>query len=139
LKQQVSGQAVTISDLQHNFEAKTTELQNRALSTQETLNQALAQMNRENEVIVQQADQINKLIKVGEDQAAALTSVNNSLNTTTAALARERSARVYSVEDMKEKIHHLENRVEELRAQEASLASAVKPKPLVGPQQSHKQ
>jgi hypothetical protein len=139
LKEQVSGQAVTISDLQRKFDAKTTELQNRLLSTQETLNQALAQMNRENEVIVQQGEQINKLIKVGEDQAAALASVNSSLNTTAAALARERSGRVYSTEEIKEKMRHLENRVEELHEQEASLSNLLKPKGLVGPQAPRKQ
>lgn len=103
---QLQKQSLTITDLDKHYASETLSLAAQIKSTQDALTQAQtqtqAQLAREQELIVQQQESINKLI-------AADTA-------TVTALKQERAARADETSALKSRVRILENKLQERRA-----------------------
>jgi hypothetical protein len=89
-------QSATVAELEQNFSDKNKELNAKLIVTQDTLTQVQAQTTREQDLILKQQDQINKLTA----------SLNESLN----ALKSEKAARAQDSAAIRARIKELENR-----------------------------
>jgi len=72
LSKQIAGQSVTISDLDKHYAQANLDLNAKLASTNDTLNQAQAQINRQQDLIVKQQETINRLLTAMEENAAAV-------------------------------------------------------------------
>ena len=69
---QIHDQSVTVSDLDQRYAAANKDLIAKLTSTQETLDEAQAQIGRQQELILKQQDAINRLMAITTDNANAL-------------------------------------------------------------------
>ena len=93
---QLHDQSVTVSDLDARYAAANKDLNAKLASTQDTLTQAQAQIARQQDVIVKQQEELNRLI-------ATTTETDNSLK-------QERQARAQETANLRARVRDLENR-----------------------------
>lgn len=91
---QLHDQSVTVSDLDQRYAKATDDLNAKLTSTQDTLTAAQAQIARQQELIVQQQQDINKLIAATNDN--------------TSALKAEKAARAQEAASLRERVRDLE-------------------------------
>lgn len=72
LSEQIKGQNVTIGGLQSHFEAENKDLTVKLAATIDALSQSQAQISRQQQLIVQQQDTINKLISTTNDNSSVI-------------------------------------------------------------------
>jgi hypothetical protein len=95
LSQRISDQSVTVNQLDTKYASANKELIAKLATTQDTLNQAQAQITRENDLIVKQQDELNRLIA--------------AINDNTKSLAVEKQARIQEAINLRARIRDLEN------------------------------
>jgi hypothetical protein len=93
---QIHDQSVTVSDLDTRYAAANKDLNAKLATTQDTLNQAQAQIARQQDLIVKQQEELNRLIAATND------------NTT--ALKQEKQARTQDTSGLRARVRDLENR-----------------------------
>ena len=79
-------QSATVSDLDQRYAKVTTDLSARLTATQDTLNQAQAQITRQQDLIVKQQEEINRIIAATNDNATAFKAEKQARSQETAAL-----------------------------------------------------
>jgi hypothetical protein len=93
--QRLHDQGQTVSDLDARYAAANKDLNAKLAATQDTLGQAQAQIGRQQDLIVKQQEQINRLISATSDNESALRQEKQSRSQETASLR----ARVRDLED----------------------------------------
>jgi hypothetical protein len=91
---QLHDQNVTVTDLDQHYAKITDDLNTKLAATQDTLTAAQAQIARQQELIVQQQQDINKLIAATNDN--------------TSALKTERATRAQDTASLRERVRDLE-------------------------------
>jgi hypothetical protein len=91
---QIHEQSLTVSDLDARYAAADKDLTAKLATTQDTLTAAQAQIARQQELIVQQQEALNKLIAATNDNAGAVKS--------------ERTARAQETASLRERVRELE-------------------------------
>ena len=94
LSQRIHDQSVTVSDLDSRYAAANKDLTAKLAVTQDTLTQAQAQISRQNDLIVKQQDDLNRLIAASNDL--------------TKALAAEKSTRAQENSSLRARVRDLE-------------------------------
>ena len=74
LSQRIHDQGLTVSDIDSRYAAANKDLNAKLATTQDTLSQAQAQISRQNDLIVKQQDDLNRLIAASNDLTKALAS-----------------------------------------------------------------
>jgi uncharacterized coiled-coil protein SlyX len=93
---QLHDQSVTVTDLDARYSAANKDLNAKLATTQDTLTQAQAQIARQQDVIVRQQEELNRLIA----------SVNDNVN----ALKSEKQSRTQETASLRARVRDLENR-----------------------------
>jgi len=73
LSQRITDQSVTVRDIDAKYAATTKDLTAKLAVTQDTLTQAQAQIARQQDLIVKQQDQLNRLIATTNENTKAIT------------------------------------------------------------------
>ena len=89
-------QSVTVSDLKERYDAANKDLSAKLAATQDTLGQAQAQIARQQDLIVKQQEDLNRLIAATNDNASALKA--------------ERQARAQETASLRTRVRDLETR-----------------------------
>jgi hypothetical protein len=98
---QIHDQSVTVSDLDARYAAATKDLNAKLATTQDTLSQADAQIARQQDLILKQQEELNRLIAATSDNASALKT--------------EKQARVQEAASLRERVRDLEYRTSTLK------------------------
>jgi hypothetical protein len=93
---QIHDQSVTVSDLDARYAAATKDLNAKLAATQDTLSQAQAQIGRQQDLILKQQEELNRLIAATSDNASALKA--------------EKQARAQETASLRERVRDLEYR-----------------------------
>jgi hypothetical protein len=93
---QIHDQSVTVNDLDQKYAKATSDLNTKLASTQDTLTQAQAQIARQQDLILKQQEEINRLIAATNDN--------------TSALKAEKQARTQETSSLRARVRDLENR-----------------------------
>lgn len=93
---QLHQQSVTVRDLDEHYAKVTNDLNTKFAATQETLSQAQAQIARQQDVIVKQQEELNRLISATNENASAL--------------KVEKQARAQETASLRARVKDLENR-----------------------------
>jgi septal ring factor EnvC (AmiA/AmiB activator) len=93
---QIHDQTVTVSDLDARYAAVTKDLNAKLAATQDTLSQAQAEIARQQDLIVKQQEELNRLIAATSDNAGALKT--------------EKQARAQDIAGLRERVRDLEYR-----------------------------
>jgi len=93
---QLHDQSVTVSDLDQRYAASTKDLNTKLATTQDTLTQAQAQIARQQDLILRQQEELNRLIAA----------TNDNVN----ALKAEKQARAQETASLRGRVKDLENR-----------------------------
>ena len=101
LSRQIHDQSVTVSDLDQRYAAANKTLTVNLATTQDALTQAQAQIARQQDVILKQQEELNRLIA----------STNENLD----AIKAEKQARVQDTASLRARVRDLENRENTLR------------------------
>jgi septal ring factor EnvC (AmiA/AmiB activator) len=83
---QIHDQSVTVSDLDQRYAAANKDLNAKLAATQDTLGQAQAQIARQQDLIVKQQEDLNRLIAATNDNASALKAERQARAQETASL-----------------------------------------------------
>jgi hypothetical protein len=94
---QLHDESATVSDLDARYAAANKDLNAKLVTTQDTLGQAQAQIARQQELIMKQQEDLNKLIAATTD--------------TTTALKQEKQARAQEAASLRARVRDLEDRV----------------------------
>ncbi|HEV3272450.1 MAG TPA: hypothetical protein VGZ93_09740 [Candidatus Methylacidiphilales bacterium] len=93
---QIHDQSVTVSGLDEKYAKVTGDLNTKLAATQDTLAQAQAQIARQQDLILKQQEELNRLIAATNDNAAALKT--------------EKQARAEETASLRARVRDLENR-----------------------------
>ena len=93
---QIHDQSVTVSDLDARYAVATKDLNAKLAATQDALTQAQAQITRQQDLIVKQQEELNRLIAETNDNAGALKA--------------EKQARAQDIAGLRERVRDLEYR-----------------------------
>ncbi len=115
LKEQVSGQASTIHQLQDDEKVTTDALASRIGTLEQQLKDSQAQVDRQNEVLQQQEQKVNQILSDLHTEAALLVTATTSIGNAGAAIAHEKNLRQNEVDDIREHIRHLDSRLSDVR------------------------
>jgi hypothetical protein len=94
--QRLHDQSQTVSDLDARYSAANKDLNAKLAATQDTLTQAQAQITRQQDIILKQQEDINKLIAATNDNASAVRT--------------ERATRAQETASLRERVRDLEYR-----------------------------
>jgi len=83
---QIHDQSVTVSDLDQRYAAANKDLNAKLAATQDTLGQAQAQIARQQDLILRQQEELNRLIAATNDNANALKAEKQARAQETASL-----------------------------------------------------
>jgi hypothetical protein len=89
LSKQIHDQSVTVSDVDQRYALATKDLHAKLATTQDTLSQAQAQIARQQDLIVKQQEELNRLIAATNENANALR-LEKQARTQEAAILRAR-------------------------------------------------
>ncbi len=70
--ERINSQSVTVSELDAHYASATKDLNSKVAAAQDTMTQAQAQIARQQDLIVHQQDEINKLINATNDNSTAI-------------------------------------------------------------------
>jgi hypothetical protein len=103
LSKQIQAQSMTVSDLDQRYAAANKDLIAKLASTQDSLTQAMAQIDRQQDLILKEQEAINQLI-------ATTTETNSALKQEKQARAQETQARTQDTANLRARIRDLEYR-----------------------------
>ncbi len=101
--QKLHDQSATVSELDQHYAKVTSDLNTKLAATQDTLTQAQAQIGRQQDLIVKQQEELNRLIEATNDNAVALKGEKQ-------ARLQEIQARTQETANLRARVRDLENR-----------------------------